>query len=84
MKGAEADFRLPVGRNPRGNQDMSWTDRAKLFWREMLVETLHKVTWPTREELAESTMVVLVTVLIISAFIYIVDLAVNHLITWIL
>ncbi|MEK6571716.1 MAG: preprotein translocase subunit SecE [Bacteroidota bacterium] len=34
---------------------------------------LSKVTWPKKEELRESTVIVLVVCLIIAAFIYIVD-----------
>ena len=63
---------------------MSWKDRANAFLREVWVESLHKVTWPTREELYESTMVVLVTVAIISGFIFIVDRVVSRLVTLIL
>lgn len=62
---------------------MSWKDRASNFLREVRVE-FHKTTWPTREELYESTMVVLVTVGIISAFIFVVDRVVSRLITMIL
>ncbi len=34
-----------------------------------------KVTWPTREELIGSTIVTIVTTLIVSAFIFVVDRA---------
>jgi preprotein translocase subunit SecE len=36
-----------------------------------------KVTWPTRQELRESTVVVLVVCLLISAFVYVVDTVVS-------
>ncbi|HLP15519.1 MAG TPA: preprotein translocase subunit SecE [Bacteroidota bacterium] len=36
-----------------------------------------KVTWPTRQELQESTVVVLVVCLLISAFVYVVDTVVS-------
>jgi preprotein translocase subunit SecE len=36
-----------------------------------------KVTWPTQAELRESTMVVLVVCLLISAFVYVVDTIVS-------
>jgi preprotein translocase subunit SecE len=36
-----------------------------------------KVTWPTQAELRESTMVVLVVCLLISAFVYVVDTVVS-------
>lgn len=37
-----------------------------------------KVTWPTVQELRESTAVVLVVCLLISAFVYLVDTAVSE------
>lgn len=36
-----------------------------------------KVTWPSRQELRESTMVVLVVCLLISGFVYVVDTVVS-------
>ncbi len=62
---------------------MSWKDRMSGFLREVRVE-VRKVTWPTKAELYESTMVVLVTVVIISCFIFAVDFVVGHVITRIL
>ena len=40
---------------------------------------LAKVSWPTREELYGSTTVVLVLCLILSVFVFFVDLALNRL-----
>ncbi len=40
-----------------------------------------KVTWPTREELKDSTIVVLVMMLILSVFIGIVDFFLSNLLT---
>ena len=38
-----------------------------------IVREMKKVTWPKREELRESTMVVIVTSLIFAAFVFVVD-----------
>jgi preprotein translocase subunit SecE len=38
-----------------------------------IVKEMKKVTWPKKEELRESTMVVIVTSLIFSVFVFIVD-----------
>jgi preprotein translocase subunit SecE len=38
---------------------------------------MNKVTWPKKEELRDSTIIVLVVCVIIAAFVYIVDLAVS-------
>lgn len=43
-----------------------------------VVKEMSKVTWPKKEELRESTFVVLVTCLIIAAFVYVVDTAVSQ------
>lgn len=51
---------------------MSWMVRAREFLKEVRVEST-KVSWPTRNELRDSTLVVIVTVLIVAVFIGIVD-----------
>ena len=56
---------------------MSAIDRLKEFSKEVRVEA-GKVSWPTREELRDSTTVVIVTVLLVAAFIGIVDQALNR------
>lgn len=45
---------------------------------------MSKVTWPKREELRDSTVIVLVVCLIIAAFIYIVDTVVGKALSSIL
>ncbi len=62
---------------------MSTMERLNGFLKEVRVES-RKVTWPTREELWESTMVVLVTVAIISCFIAVVDQAMSVLVRLVL
>jgi len=39
-----------------------------VFWDEVVAET-RKTDWPTRQELGESTVVVIVAVLLLSAFV---------------
>ena len=51
---------------------MSWFARFREFIKEVRVES-GKVSWPTRTELRDSTIVVIVTVLLVSAFIGVVD-----------
>ena len=51
---------------------MSWTTQAREFLKEVRSE-IGKVSWPTREELRDSTLVVIVTVLIVAGFVGIVD-----------
>ena len=58
-------------------------EKAKAFLEEVRFEA-SKVTWPTRQELRESTIVVVATVAIISAFTAIVDRVVVQLVTLII
>ena len=51
---------------------MSWFARFNEFIKEVRVES-GKVSWPTRTELRDSTIVVIVTVLLVSAFVGVVD-----------
>ena len=44
---------------------------------EDVVKEMKKVTWPTKAELKESTMVVIVVCLILAAFTYVIDMAVQ-------
>jgi preprotein translocase subunit SecE len=50
----------------------SLIDRAKEFVKDVRVEST-KVSWPTRIELRDSTTVVIMTVLLVSAFLFVVD-----------
>ena len=43
-----------------------------------VVKEMKKVTWPTKEELKESTMIVIVTCLLIAAFTYVIDMLVTQ------
>jgi preprotein translocase subunit SecE len=58
---------------------MSAIDRLKEFRKDVWVEA-GKVSWPTREELRDSTAVVIVTVLLVTAFIGLVDQALNRVV----
>lgn len=45
-----------------------------------VVKEMKKVTWPSKEELQESTSIVIVVCLILAAFTYVIDMS----LTWIL
>ncbi len=49
-----------------------------------VVKEMNKVTWPRKEELRESTMVVLVVCLLIAFFVAAVDMGVSRLLEYIL
>ena len=54
-------------------------ERIKQFFREVKLET-GKVVYPNRDELMGSTVIVIVTVMIVSMFLGIVDLSLTKLI----
>ena len=43
-----------------------------------VVKEMKKVTWPTKDELKESTKVVIVSCLILAAFTYLIDMAITQ------
>ncbi len=51
-------------------------EKAMTFFKEVRAE-LGKISWPTREELRETTVVVIVTVIIFTGFIAVVDQVFN-------
>ena len=51
---------------------MGWTEQVREFFKDVRTESA-KVSWPSRGELRDSTVVVIVTVIIVSAFVGIVD-----------
>ncbi len=58
-------------------------ERIKLFLSETRTE-LKKVTWPTRQELKESTIVVIVSTFIVTIFIGVVDQIISRVIRLVL
>ncbi len=53
-------------------------DKIVNFFNDVVKE-MKKVTWPTKEELKESTIIVIVTCLLLSAFTYVIDMGVTNL-----
>jgi preprotein translocase subunit SecE len=51
---------------------MAAMDQVREFYNDVKAESA-KVSWPTREELRDSTTVVIVTVLLVATFVGIVD-----------
>jgi len=58
-------------------------ERLKLFLTETRTE-LKKVTWPTRDELRESTIVVIVSTFIVTVFVGVVDQIISRIIRLVL
>ena len=57
----------------------TFIEKIKLFISETRTE-LKKVTWPTREELKESTRVVIVSTFIVTIFVGVVDQVLSRIV----
>ncbi len=62
---------------------MNWWERLKTFLREVTVET-KKVTWPARDEVVATTVVVIAASFIFGIFLYVCDLGFYRLVQWVI
>ena len=62
---------------------MNVFQRFKTFLHEVVVET-RKVTWPGRDEVVATTVVVIAASFIFGIFLYICDLAFYRLVDWLI
>jgi len=62
---------------------MQWWQRSKTFLREVVVET-KKVTWPVRDEVVATTVVVIAASFVFGIFLYICDFAFLHLVNFLI
>lgn len=58
---------------------MEYIDKARDYFKEVMVE-LKRVTWPSKKDTMAATWVVIITVIILSIFLGIVDLGLSQLI----
>ena len=59
-----------------------WITRARRFLLDVRAE-LGRVTWPTRREVWATTIVVILVSLVFGIYLYVVDLSLTKLVTWI-
>jgi preprotein translocase subunit SecE len=45
-----------------------------------VVKEMKKVTWPTKDQLRESTVIVIITCLILAGFVYLIDMLLSNII----
>jgi preprotein translocase subunit SecE len=62
---------------------MEWWKRLKTFFREVVVET-KKVTWPARDEVVATTVVVIAASFIFGIFLYLCDILFFRLVDWVI
>lgn len=56
---------------------MEYVDKARDYFKDVIVE-LKRVTWPSKKETMAATWVVIITVIILSLFLGIVDLGLSQ------
>ena len=63
----------------RARQEVVRENRIARFWRETVAE-LRKVVWPTRDQAINLTLIVVVTVVAMSAFLGVIDFFLTQLV----
>lgn len=79
--GAEGTGGRPRPSRPAKAERRGLLARIALFWRQVVAE-LRKVVRPTRAELINYTLVVLVFVAVVMAFVTVLDLAIGTSVGW--
>lgn len=62
---------------------LSLLNRARQFWNETVTEVWVKAIWPTPKELAQSTLVVVVSIAILSVCVFIFDFSMHELVRFV-
>ena len=62
---------------------MDWWNRFKVFVREVVVET-KKVTWPSKDEVLATTVVVIAASFVFGVFLYLCDLLFLNAVKWVI
>jgi preprotein translocase subunit SecE len=62
---------------------MNWWTRLKTFLSEVVVET-KKVSWPSRDEVVATTVVVIAASFVFGIFLYACDLVFIRLVKWVI
>jgi preprotein translocase subunit SecE len=57
--------------------------KVQAYFRDSYQEMVEKVSWPTWQQLQQSTMIVLVATLVITGIVWLMDLASNNLLKFV-
>jgi preprotein translocase subunit SecE len=61
------------------SKPLGWFGAVRQFWRDVALE-MKKVSWPTRAEVINTTIVTIVVVFFFAAFLWVADLGLSYLI----
>ena len=64
-------------------RNMSIFARIRTFIEETM-EEMRKSSWPTRDQLLESTLLVIVTMILVSVFVWVIDQVLSKIITFLI
>ena len=66
-------------RQSLASKPLSWIAAVRQFWREVALE-MKKVSWPTRTEVINTTIITIVVVFFFAAFLWVSDTGLSYLI----
>jgi len=66
-------------RQPLVSKPLGWIANVRQFWREV-VQEMKKVSWPTRTEVVNTTIITVVVVIFFALFLWASDIALSYLI----
>jgi preprotein translocase subunit SecE len=61
------------------SKPLGWISKVRQFWHEIKLE-MKKVSWPTRTEVMNTTIITIIVVFFFAAFLYISDIGLSWLI----
>jgi len=70
---------VPVQKSSLNKRSITEMNKIALYFKESYQELLEKVTWPTWMQLQQSTVIVLVATVIITAMVWMMDFSSNQL-----
>lgn len=66
-------------RQPLVSKPLGWIANIRQFWRE-IVQEMKKVSWPTRTEVVNTTIITVIVVIFFSLFLWVSDISLSYLI----
>jgi preprotein translocase subunit SecE len=66
-------------RQSLASKPLGWIAALRQFWREVALE-MKKVSWPTRTEVINTTIITIVVVFFFAAFLWVSDMGLSYLI----
>ena len=74
-----AAFAEEPNRQPLVSKPLGWIANVRQFWREV-VQEMKKVSWPTRTEVFNTTIITVVVVIFFALFLWASDIALAYMI----